>query len=174
MMLISFKDGALTKIAEANAKRRVSFEDLQRLAWVYNEEGKRVLDIGIHGDIYPGGHFFLFDKATYETLDIDPNARPTHVGDIRELKFEDETFDFIICHSVIEHVLTDRGKAYKELYRVLKRGGVIFYVIPTIIDSREVEEAKFVSQSHLLNCHVGMDYDFKLMSDNTMQLEVRK
>lgn len=173
-MLIKFKDGALLKIAEANARRRASFEDLRRLAWTYDEPGKRVLDIGIHGDVYPGGHFFLFKEADYETLDIDPNSRPTHVGDIRELDFEDGTFDLILCHSVIEHVLKDREKAYSELYRVLKRGGTLLYVIPTIIDDREVEEAKFVSQTHLLECHKGMDISFKLMHDNTMQLEVRK
>lgn len=173
-MLLTFKEGALEKIMEANSRRRSSHADLERLAYVYDESGNRVLDIGIHGDVWPGGHSFFFKNAKYETLDIDPYVSPTHVADIRQMPFDDETFDLIICHSVIEHVLEDRDKAYSELYRCLKTGGVIYYVIPIQIEAREVEEAKHVSKTHLLKCHEGLDYSIKELPDRTYAMEVRK
>ncbi len=173
-MIITFKDGAMEKIAEANAKRRDSYEDLKRLAYVYDEEGKRVLDIGIHGDVYPSGHHFLFKKALCESADIDPYVSPTHVLDIREMPFEDETFDFIICHSVIEHVLDHREKAYRELFRVLKEGGTILYNIPKQMEAREVEPTAMFSLTHWLECHKDMDYSIKELPDRTYLMEVRK
>lgn len=174
MINIGFKDGALEKIAENNARRRASYEDLKRLADKYDVKDNRILDIGIHGDVYPSGHHFFFKNATCESADIDPFVAPTYVLDIREMPFEDETFDFIICHSVIEHVLDNREKAYSELYRVLRRGGTILYNIPTQMEAREVEAAKFVSFTHWLKCHEGLDYDTKELPDRTYLMEVRK
>lgn len=174
MINLVFKDGALEKIAEANARNRPTFPDLEVLSKKYDIEGNRVLDIGIHGDVYPGGHFFFFKKAKYETLDIDRNVAPTYVADMREMPFPDETFDLIICHSVIEHVLENREKAYSELYRVLRKGGTIYYVIPKFIDAREVEPAKFVSKTQLMTAHNGLETTFKELPDLTYVLEVHK
>lgn len=171
---ISFKDGALEKIAQANVDKRASGEGLRELAAIYDLEGNRVLDIGIHGDVWPGGHMCLFEHAAYETLDIDPLAQPTHVADIRDMPFEDETFDFIICHSVIEHVLENRDAAYSELFRVLKEGGAILYVIPMQIEEREVEPAKFVSITHFKLKHKGIDYTIDKLPDRTYFIVVRK
>jgi predicted SAM-dependent methyltransferase len=41
--------------------------------------------------------------------------------DATEIPFPDETFDFIICNHVLEHIPDDR-RAIAELHRVLKRG----------------------------------------------------
>ena len=57
-MFITFKDGALEKIMESNSRRRASHNDLERLAFVYDETGNRVLDIGIHGDVLEVIHSF--------------------------------------------------------------------------------------------------------------------
>lgn len=171
---LTFKDGGLEKVMRSNARGRPGWERLEGLARMFDFKGNRILDIGIHGDVWPGGHAYMFEYAEYETFDIDANVIPTHVGDIREMDFPDETFDMIICHSVIEHVLKDRDKAYSEVIRVLKKGGVAVYVIPSIVDEREVEPAKHVSRTHLLNSHLGMDYDFAILEDGNMYLEVRK
>lgn len=50
-----------------------------------------------------------------------------HVGDIsKETPFKDETFDIIYSKSVIEHIL-DVKSAFKEMFRILKKGGVIIH-----------------------------------------------
>lgn len=45
------------------------------------------------------------------------------VGDEKSLKeFRDETFDYIICHNVLEYI-DDKERVVQELARVLKKGG---------------------------------------------------
>ncbi len=50
-------------------------------------------------------------------------------GDLRKLKFKKEEFDLIICSDVIEHITEDK-KAFSELGRVLKRGGLLKVTVP--------------------------------------------
>jgi len=131
-----------------NARQRAGWERIEEVARKYDSEGNRVLDIGIHGDVYPGGHAYMFDHASYETLDIDDRVLPTYVGDLREAPFDDETFDFIICHSVVEHILERRERAYKEIVRILKTGGTAIIIAPATLD-REREPAKIVTYREL-------------------------
>ncbi len=51
------------------------------------------------------------------------------VTDVTELPFEDETFDKIILSEVLEHIPDDE-KAIKEVYRVLKKGGIVGITVP--------------------------------------------
>ena len=50
-------------------------------------------------------------------------------ADICNLPFEDNSFDIIFCNHVLEHI-PDDTKAMKELYRVLKPGGMGIFQIP--------------------------------------------
>lgn len=50
-------------------------------------------------------------------------------ADICNLPFEDESFDFVICNHVLEHIEDDK-KAMHEIFRVLKRGGKAILQIP--------------------------------------------
>lgn len=45
-----------------------------------------------------------------------------HVGDAMNLKFADETFDFVFSYHALEHI-ENPGKALREIHRVLKLGG---------------------------------------------------
>lgn len=51
------------------------------------------------------------------------------VSDVQCMPFRDETFDFIFCWHVIEHVPNPK-KALKEINRVLKTGGVLILGVP--------------------------------------------
>ncbi|MDD2751953.1 MAG: class I SAM-dependent methyltransferase [Candidatus Omnitrophica bacterium] len=50
-------------------------------------------------------------------------------ADIYRIPFRDETFDLVICQSVLEH-LTDLEKAFNEIGRVLKKGGKLIIGFP--------------------------------------------
>ncbi len=49
--------------------------------------------------------------------------------DITKLKFEDNSFDYIICNHVLEHIDNDI-KAMSEMFRVLKPNGIAVITVP--------------------------------------------
>lgn len=57
-------------------------------------------------------------------------------ADICNLPFADNTYDVILCNHVLEHIVDDT-QAMKELYRVLKPGGMGIFQIPQDL-TREV------------------------------------
>ncbi|KAB3526640.1 glycosyltransferase [Alkaliphilus serpentinus] len=61
--------------------------------------------------------------------DLFPNKADIIRIDITSIQFEDETFDVIICNHVLEHIIDDLA-AMKELYRVLKKGGIAILQTP--------------------------------------------
>jgi SAM-dependent methyltransferase len=57
----------------------------------------------------------------YVKGDLVPNAPDIETLDVTAIRYADESFDFLICNHVLEHVPDDR-KALSEFYRVLKPG----------------------------------------------------
>ena len=49
--------------------------------------------------------------------------------DLRNLQYKDNVFDIIVCSAVLEHIKEDM-LAMKEMYRVLKKGGIALIQIP--------------------------------------------
>jgi len=100
------------QIGDRSADRKKLFQEL-----VESGLHKSCLQIGVRDAKY-GSHWVsvdLYDKAAY----IDYNY------DIHDLKFNDKTFDIVVCNAILEHV-EDPAKAIKELYRVLKKDGLIW------------------------------------------------
>lgn len=64
-------------------------------------------------------------------LDIHKYNNVDIVGDIENLPFKDKSVDGIIIEETIEH-LKDPLKAFKEMYRILKPGGILCVVVPFI------------------------------------------
>ncbi len=91
--------------------------------------GQKVLHIAPEKDLRRFLNTYCKDKGIeYTTMDgfspdVDEHA------DITSIDFADESFDIIICHRVLEHVMDDRG-ALKELYRILKKGGFLNISVP--------------------------------------------
>ena len=62
-------------------------------------------------------------------------------ADILNLPFDDNSFDFIFCNHVLEHI-EDDSKAMSELYRVMRPGGTGIFQVPQDL-SREMTYEDF-------------------------------
>ncbi len=115
-----------------------------------------------------------FRKAAnidYTTTDLNSPLADVK-ADICHLPFEDNSFSFILCNHVLEHI-PDDTKAMQEIYRVLKPKGIAILQIPqdysrkttfeddTITDPKE--RTKIFGQYDHVRVY-GMDYFDKLRS----------
>ena len=73
-------------------------------------------------------HLETFFGVNYVTADIEP-GRAKCVVDITDICFPENKFDYILCNHVLEHIIDDIT-ALKELYRVLKPGGIAYISVP--------------------------------------------
>jgi SAM-dependent methyltransferase len=113
--------------------------------------------------------FKKIETLTYHTGDLESPIADYHF-DIHQIPFKDNTYDFVMCNHVLEHV-EDELKASKEIYRILKPGGwailqvpinpkfEITYEDPSITDSKERE--KHFGQYDHVRWH-GRDYGQRL------------
>ncbi len=93
-------------------------------------------------------------------------SKDVEIGDIQQLNFPNESFDFVICNHVLEHVDND-DQAIKEIYRVLKPGGFAILQVPisnkisrTIVakkDWNKNHKMKFLGQKDHLRLY-GSDF----------------
>ncbi|MBC2456677.1 class I SAM-dependent methyltransferase [Clostridium beijerinckii] len=111
---------------------------------------KVVLDCGAGGNCPP---LSLFSEYGYKTYGIefdinqlkeanmyaDKKNQDLNIehGDMRNLKFEDETFSFVYSYNSVFHMRKeDVLKSINEMKRVLKPGGLLFVNFLTTKDSR--------------------------------------
>ncbi len=104
-----------------------------RLLWLYlkNETDfftnpKKVLHFAPEQAFYK--RFRKQTNLDYTTTDLKSPLADIK-ADICKLPFEDNSFDFILCNHVLEHI-PDDTKAMQELYRILKPGGMGIFQIP--------------------------------------------
>ena len=123
----------------------------QRFQWLFLEEflkghpaGAKLLQFAPERCFIPHCKE-LFGEENYTTADIEVGGLATQVVDITDLKFADETFDYLLC-SLFEQI-TDNRKTIDEIHRVLKKGGIAFLALPTEELQREVEKAGFALES---------------------------
>lgn len=127
----------------ANPPTATRVSKLRQLARIYllsrplydtRTSGERVLDLGCGWGFY----FRINPKAFGIDLDGDSTAHLRDLGykalhgDITEaLPFEDESFDWVVCHDVLEHFeLPDVGSILREVHRVLDVGGRFLIIVP--------------------------------------------
>jgi SAM-dependent methyltransferase len=85
-------------------------------------------------------HTRFKEMANLDYVTTDLNSPLADVkADICNLPFEDNTFDVIFCNHVLEHI-PDDNKAMKELYRVMKIGGMGIFQIPQDLNRKETFE----------------------------------
>ena len=114
-----------------------------------------------------------FKKLNHDYITADLDSPIADVkADITNLPFDDNSFDVIFCNHVLEHI-PDDTKAMKELFRVMKKGGMGIFQIPqdnerlvtfednSITDPKE--RAKVFGQYDHVRIY-GRDYFKKLRS----------
>jgi predicted SAM-dependent methyltransferase len=81
----------------------------------------------------------LFKKEflKYVTTDISKRKNVDYQADLRNLPFEDNTYDFVFASHVLEHIQDDE-KAITEIRRVLKPEGVAILPVP-IVSKKTIE-----------------------------------
>jgi predicted SAM-dependent methyltransferase len=100
-------------------------------------------------------------RGQYVTLDAFEEGVDLQ-EDLTALALPNESFDYVICHRVLEHVLDDRA-ALAEIHRVLRRGGVLNVSVPQSMQLAESNEWAIQDTSH--NSHVrqyGRDFEQRL------------
>lgn len=104
-----------------------------RLLWLYlkNETGffdKKIKLLHFAPEQAFYKRFKKLSNIQYDTIDINSPLAMIK-ADICDLPIKDNTYDFILCNHVLEHILDD-NKAISELYRVLKKDGVGIFQVP--------------------------------------------
>ena len=111
------------------------------------------------------------ENIDYTTADLVSPIADLHF-DIMQIPLPDESYDYIICNHVLEHVPNDID-AMKELFRVLKKGGTAILQVPinpafehTYEDASitdPLEREKHFGQYDHVRWH-GLDYPQRLES----------
>ena len=78
-------------------------------------------------------------------------------ADILSLPFEDNSFDFIFCNHVLEHI-EDDSKAMSELYRVMRPGGTGIFQVPQDLSREKTYEDFSITDPQERAKHFGQ-YD---------------
>ena len=95
-------------------------------------------------------HFGKITTADIEREDVD------YKEDLRRLSFPDATFDMVYASHVLEHIDDDEA-AIKEVYRVLKPGGIAILPVPINAPHTVDYGAPCPSETFHVRC-CGLDY----------------
>lgn len=95
-------------------------------------------------------------------LSVKTSNYPQHDADycidILQIPFEDESWDFVVCNHVIEHLSDDR-RGLLEFYRILKPGGLAIVSVPIVLDrANTIEYGRPNPREHDHYYSYGMDF----------------
>lgn len=125
-------------VCEASDRDRLMAAFLQRLGLDAKDCRETLLQIapsrGLEHWIYANS-----PALTYHSADLYMKG-VTFTADIQDMvQVKDESYDYIICSHVLEHVQDDR-KAMRELKRMLKEDGFCLFLVPISLDREHVDE----------------------------------
>jgi SAM-dependent methyltransferase len=120
-----------SQLKNADGVRKLTIKDMAPDCSIFINEkifdlaqiskGKRVVDVGCGF----GATRSIVENAGGEWVGVEPFEGGMHTvkGDAQNLPFSNESFDVVYMNAVLEHV-PDPSKAFKEVSRVLKKGGI--------------------------------------------------
>ena len=99
-------------------------------------------------------------KMNYQTTDLYSSDVDLPGEDIQSLSFADNSYDWIICNHVLEHVPDDK-KGMRECFRVIKPGGIAIFTIPGNYKNEKTEQYSDLSRNgHYRNYGRSVCKDF--------------
>ncbi|MDT0677818.1 class I SAM-dependent methyltransferase [Autumnicola musiva] len=114
-----------------------------RLLWLYLQretgfftEELQVLHFAPEQAFYK--RFRKLSNIDYTTTDLNSPLADVK-ADICNLPFQDNSYDFILCNHVLEHI-PDDIRAMQEIFRILKPGGTAILQIPQDLKRKETFE----------------------------------
>ena len=107
------------------------YDDITRfISYFYQIDSVRklkpnnVLEIGIGNKTV--ANYLKQNGIKIDTCDFDKNLKPDFVADIRDLPFDNNSYDVVIACEVLEHIpWKDVDKALSQLHRISKKNVVI-------------------------------------------------
>jgi len=97
-----------------------------------DNQGWKILEVGIDGDPKPGGNYKRFGIGNeYRTLDNLKSTEPDFVADICDTKMPSGKWDLVIFSQTIEHIFDFRA-AINECFRLLKPSGYLIVDCPFV------------------------------------------
>jgi len=152
--------GYQSQRANALAPGTMSLER-HRLLWLFLQSktdffkaDKKVLHVAPEQCFYR--RFKKLKNVEYLTTDLFSPLADVK-ADICNLPFEDNSYDVVFCNHVLEHI-DDDAKAMKELYRVMKPGGLGVFQVPQDTARKETYEDSNITSSEERKVHFGQ-YD---------------
>lgn len=110
------------------------------------------------------------DYFEYITADIQ-EGKADQVIDITNISFPDQTFDYIICNHVLEHI-KDESKALSELKRCIKEDGRVIFSVPICWEQKTIEDDNVATSEQRL-LEYGQSDHVRLYG-NDLQIRLEK
>jgi SAM-dependent methyltransferase len=85
----------------------------------------------------------LLFKENYLTADLNDTSAKIKM-DITDIQYPEESFDFIYCSHVLEHIVDDQ-QAMRELNRVVKKDGWAILLVPIVAKGKTEEDFSITS-----------------------------
>ena len=159
-MMDTIEENYVKKFYDSSAKE---FSDTRYRPWTCVEqfmgcveEGSSVADIGCGNgknmNIKQGVHYFGCDFSESLVKICVTKGLNVIVGDILNIPYDDNSFDYTMSVAVIHHLSTNekRIKAIKELLRITKPGGKVFILV-WALEQEEGSRRKFVEQENYVD-----------------------
>lgn len=88
-----------------------------------------------------GGNVIGVDSDFGKTVGQQNKNIVHKLGSVAKIPFKDGSFKYVVCMDTFEHIKDEiREKSFKELYRVTKKGGLIFLGFPSSALSQKYED----------------------------------
>ena len=115
--------------------------------------------------------FKNFNNIDYTTADLNSPLADIKM-DIHKMPFKNNSFQYILCNHVLEHV-NDDIKALKEIKRVMKKGGLGIVQVPFYypIPKETVEDKKIITKREREKYYGQSDHVRKYGKDYMKRLE---